>query len=299
MRVMRTGKTEHLEQVLTLGGVVRTFISTKSPRLDAQGNVIGLVGIATDITERKKVEQALRRTNDRLAELVADRTARLAHLSQYLIRISEDEKAKLAAELHDELGGALSALALDVASALERIKNVDAQAAERLRQAQNVIRDTAALKQRIIGNLRPALLDHLGLEPALRDYVGQWSKKSGVEVSVQLSPDLPALPREASLALFRVMQESLTNVAKYASARHVRVALTCARDELQLTLEDDGVGIDPDSLNRPTSHGITGMQQRMAQVGGELAIERIEHGRGTRVRARLPYAQPSALPSAA
>ena len=298
MRVMRTGKTEHLEQALTLGGVARTFISTKSPRWDADGKVIGLVGIATDITERKNAEEALRRTNDRLAELVADRTARLAHLSQYLIRMSEDEKARLAAELHDELGGALSALALDIAYALERVNSVEPQAAERLRQAQNVIRDTAALKQRIIGNLRPTLLDHLGLVPALRDYVSQWARKSGVEVAMQLAPDLPALPRETSLALYRVVQESLTNVAKYASAQHVRVSLACTDRDIVLTLEDDGVGIDPESLQRPTSHGITGMQQRMAQVGGELAIERVEQGHGTRVRARLQHARP-ALPSAA
>lgn len=298
MRVMRSGKTEHLEQVLTLGGAVRTFISTKSPRFDAQGKVIGLVGIATDITARKQAEEALRRTNDRLADLVADRTARLAHLSQYLIRISEDEKAKLAAELHDELGGALSALALDVAYALERVKNADPQAADRLKQAQSVIRDAAALKQRIIGNLRPALLDHLGLVPALRDYVTQWAKKSGVEVAMQLAPDLPSLPREASLALYRVVQESLTNVAKYAGAKHVRVSLACDDTGIVLALEDDGVGIDRESLQRPTSHGIAGMQQRMAQVGGELSIEPVEVGHGTRVRAHL-RTRHAALPSAA
>ncbi|MDQ6621195.1 MAG: PAS domain S-box protein [Pseudomonadota bacterium] len=299
MRVMKSGKAETIEQVLTLGGVVRTFISTKSPRLDANRRVVGLVGIATDITERKKNEEALRRTNDRLAELVADRTARLTHLTQYLIRMAEDEKARLAAELHDELGGALSALALDIASALERVKSVDPQAAERLRQAQSVIRETAALKQRIIGNLRPALLDHLGLVPALRDYVAQWSKKSGIGVTVQLAPDCPELSRDTSLALYRVMQESLTNIAKYAHASHVAVELSCRDSDVWFMVEDDGIGIDLESLHRPTSHGITGMQQRMAQIGGELVVERLADG-GTRVRARLPYAAGgSVLPTAA
>ncbi|HZQ63254.1 MAG TPA: PAS domain-containing protein, partial [Casimicrobiaceae bacterium] len=299
MRVMRSGKTEVVEQVLTLGGKVRTFISTKSPRVDAEGNVIGLVGIATEITERKQMEEELRRTNDRLADLVADRTARLTHLTQYLIRVSEDEKAKLAAELHDELGGALSALALDVASAYERVKTVDTHAAERLRQAQNLVHEMAALKQRIIGHLRPALLDHLGLIPALRDYVGQWARKSGLEVAVQLAADCPDLPREISLALFRVVQESLTNIAKYAQAKRVTVSLAYHDPDVVLTLEDDGVGIDPETLQRPSSHGISGMQQRMAQIGGDFLIERVAPGSGTRVRARLRYPAATTLSSAA
>ncbi len=213
----------------------------------------------------------------------------LAHLSQHLIRLSENEKAKLAAELHDELGGALSALSLDISWVLERLKKQAPELVDRQKQALKLVQDTAVLKRRIIDGLRPMLLQHLGLVPALSDYVRQWSAKSGTTVSLQLAPEIPQLEPDAALALFRVVQESLTNVAKYAHAKSVTVQLREEAGTIAVTVIDDGTGIAPERLAHPTSHGIAGMQQRMAQFGGSFAVESTA-GRGTRIRAAIPLA---------
>jgi signal transduction histidine kinase len=131
------------------------------------------------------------------------------------------------------------------------------------------------------------LLQHLGLVPALSDYVRQWSAKSGITVSLQLAPEIPQLPPDAALALFRVVQESLTNVAKYAHAKSVSVLLREEANAIAVTVIDDGTGIPPERLAHPTSHGIAGMQQRVAQFGGNFAVESAA-GRGTRIRAAIP-----------
>jgi signal transduction histidine kinase len=148
------------------------------------------------------------------------------------------------------------------------------------------VQETAALKRRIIDGLRPMLLQHLGLSPALRDYVTQWSKKTGVPVDLQLRTER-SLPSDAGLALFRVVQESLTNVAKYAKAQHVSVALTEDAAGVCVTITDDGIGISPETLAHPTSHGLTGMQQRVAPFGGTFHVTS-EPGNGTRIMARIP-----------
>ncbi len=225
-------------------------------------------------------EEATRRAN-------AERM--LSALSQYLIRLSETEKAKLAAELHDELGGALSALALDVAWVHERLKEKAPELADRQAQAMKLVQETAMLKRRIIDGLRPMLLQHLGLAVALSDYVAQWSRKSGVQVDVRVPQEIRGLAPDAALALFRVVQESLTNVAKYARAARVTVEVAADATGVGVTVADDGVGIAAEALARPTSHGITGMQQRIAAFSGTFRVES-QPGRGTRIVAHVPLA---------
>jgi len=243
--------------------------------------------LATYTTLRKS-----RREQQAVAQWQAEASRRataermLTELSQHLIRVSENEKANLAAELHDELGGALSALALDLAWVLERLKKQAPDLVDRQMQAIKVVHDTAALKRRIIDGLRPMLLQHLGLGPALRHYATQWSSKTGIPLDLQL-PREPSLGSDAALALFRVVQESLTNVAKYAKAKSVVVSLVEDDDGVTLTVSDDGVGIPSEILARPTSHGLTGMQQRVAPFGGTFHV-RSEPGKGTQITARLP-----------
>ena len=238
--------------------------------------------------ERKAVAQwqdeATRRAN-------AERMLR--HLTQHLIGLSEAEKARLARELHDELGGALSALALDLAWVNERLKQKAPELVERQAQAIKLVQDTAALKRRIIDGLRPMLLQHLGLAAALRDYVGQWSRKTGVAVDMNVPQEVHDLAPEAALALFRVVQESLTNVAKYAKARRVTVTVEQEPDAVRASVADDGTGIPPERLAHPTSHGLTGMEQRVLAFGGSLVIES-SPGKGTRIVAEIPQPVPHA-----
>lgn len=217
----------------------------------------------------------------------AERT--LSALSQYLIGLSEAEKARLAAELHDELGGALSSLALDIAWVLERLREKAPELVDRQAQAMKLVQETAVLKRRIIDGLRPMLLQHLGLPAALRDYTSQWAKKTGVPIDLEVPHDMPGLASDAALALFRVVQESLTNVAKYANARRVGVSVKVLAEGVTATVVDDGVGIGPETLVRPTSHGISGMQQRIAAFAGTFRVES-RPGAGTRIIAHIPRA---------
>lgn len=244
--------------------------------------------------------QKTRREQAAVAQWQAEATRRaaaeraLSHLSQHLIRLSEGEKAKLAAELHDELGGALSAMALDLAWVLERLRSKAPELVERQNQALKLVQETAVLKRRIIDGLRPMLLQHLGLDAALRDHVAQWSKKTGIPVELSLPDQMPVIADDAALALFRVVQESLTNVANHANARAVNVTIAEHGEDITVEVADDGVGISPETLAHPTSHGITGMQQRVAQFGGSFEV-RSAIGTGTRITASIASA---ATPSA-
>ncbi len=288
MRIMSRGLGERVEQELTVHGERRTYVSTKTPRRDADGRVIGLIGIGTDITERKKAEEVLALANQRLSAAVDEQTALLADLSQHLIRVSEDERERLAAELHDELGALHTVITLDLESLRTDLKALPPDIDDRLQKVLALVQEAREIKRRIIADLRPLLLDHLGLIAAIDHYIQLWSQSSKVSVSTDYSPSLPKLSRELELAIFRVIQESLTNVAKYARAQEVRISLGVASGELCLSIEDDGVGIPQEAIDRRRSHGIIGMQQRIAHFRGILQVRRRSGGTGTVVSARVP-----------
>lgn len=273
---------------LLRGGVVGEWLRTLwLPAIVALAAALALLlATWTTLQKTRREQQAVAQWREEAARRAAAERM-LSHLSQHLIRVSETEKANLAAELHDELGGALSAIALDLAWVLERLKKKAPDLVERQSQAIKLVHDTAALKRRIIDGLRPMLLQHLGLAPALRDYVTQWSKKTGVAVDLQLPREARTLPADVALALFRVVQESLTNVAKYARARNVTIAVLEEDAAVTVTVTDDGIGIAPETLAHPTSHGLTGMQQRVAPFGGAFNVAS-EPGNGTRITARIP-----------
>jgi PAS domain S-box-containing protein len=288
LRVIASGVGERIEQVITVHGERRTYVSTKTPRADAAGHVLGLIGIGTDITERKKAEELMAQANERLSLAVAEKTAQLAELSQHLIRASEDERERLAAELHDELGALHTVITMDLESMSKEFKALSPDLDDRVRKVLALVQQAREIKRRIIEDLRPVLLDHFGLLAALNHYIEGWSESSKVKVSTEYSSELPALSPGLALAMFRVVQESLTNVAKYARAQHVRIVLGLVSKELCLTVEDDGIGIGPEVLERPRSHGIIGMQQRVAQFNGKLEVRRRVAEAGTVVSVRVP-----------
>ena len=288
LRVLTTRQSVRTEQTITIDGVTRTQLSTKTPRFDATGNIIGLIGISTDITERKEAERALEASNERLSEMVEQRTAELTELTQYLMRVSEDEKARLAAELHDELGSVVTAIVLDAELVLKKLKATAPQLVERQQTIVDLAHQAAGLKRRIIEGLRPLLLEQFGLVTALKDYLHQWTATTGITPLQDFPDDAVALAPDAALALYRVAQESLTNIAKYARASNVRIELRQSPSAIVLTVEDDGVGISSEALGRASSHGIIGMRQRVAGFGGTLTVSAGRDNQGTRIRAELP-----------
>ncbi len=287
-RVMRMRRTETSEDTIATPIGARTYLVTRSPRFDAQGNVIGIIGVGTDITARKRTEIDLRDAHDELAREVSERTAELVELSHHLLRVTENEKAKLARELHDALGGTLTTLVLGVARLKLRFAAAAPEQETSIAQVESTVHEIVAMTRRIIGGLRPVTLETLGLAATLQDHVEKWSRSTGVEVKLSVASELPPLSSDAALVAFRIVQEALTNVAKHAYATDVEVSVAQAPGRLEIAIEDNGVGIPAAAARRPRSHGLLGMRERAAGCGGTLVIGPGAHGRGTRVELAVP-----------
>jgi signal transduction histidine kinase len=220
------------------------------------------------------------------AAATAERARRLEEFVNHLQRARESEKSKLARHLHDELGSILIAAKMDAESVSERWQNAPPELVARLRRAQNSLEQAVVLKRQIIEELRPSLLDNLGLAAAVEWKVTEACRSAGLEYSLDVGDGMP-IPAPLSIALFRVVQEGLANVAKHARARKVSVELVSAEQNISLLIEDDGVGISDDALGSPDSHGITGMRQQVKALGGEFRIHHGERG-GTIIEANIP-----------
>ena len=237
--------------------------------------------------EQRKKEDLLEE-QARLDRLVAERSAQLETLAIHIQQVSENEKSALARELHDELGSILTASKMDVAWVRQHLTPEQAPLAEKLARALKNLDQGVQAKRRIIENLRPTSLTSFGLVVALNEYADQVQEQNGWEMELDLPEDDVTLPEDASIALFRITQEALTNAAKYARAKHIRISLQCDGHTAALEIEDDGVGFVRGEV-RPKSHGLAGMRQRMMGLNGALEIDSAP-GCGTRVRARLPLA---------
>lgn len=243
---------------------------------------------------RLQAERALQQTNDGLENVVAARTEQLSVLSRHLIRVSEEEKARLARELHDEMGANLTAIGMHLTSVGNQLKDSHPQQAEALARARATLVDTVELKRRIIEDLRPSLLDNMGLSAALESYCEDFCRATGVDCEALIEREVDRAAPMQAIALFRITQESLNNVAKYAKARHVVVHLAIEGEALVLEVSDDGVGIPPDAMRRPKSHGLLGMRERALLLGGTLKVDRGVNGIGTSVHALVPLVMPGA-----
>lgn len=238
--------------------------------------------------QRLAAETALQTVNDGLEKTVYIRTEQMSVLSRHLINVSEQEKAKLARDLHDELGACLTAINMDVASVMGKLKISEPALAGQLQRARETLLDTVNLKRRIIENLRPSLLDNLGLAISLRSHCEEFTKITGLPCEVTVSDEVNEIDPLRSIALFRITQESLTNITKYAHANSVKVALTAENNGLRLHIIDDGVGIAMDTVYRPMSHGILGMRERVLLLNGTFAIQNGANDSGTIIDVFIP-----------
>lgn len=241
---------------------------------------------------RLLAERALQHTNDGLEEIVAERTAQLSVLSRHLIRVSEEEKSRLARELHDEMGANLTAIGMDLSTVSEHLRASHPELAAKLGRARRTLVDTVQLKRRIIENLRPSLLDNMGLSAALQSYCADYARITALDCDALIDAEADTAGPMQAIALFRITQEALNNIAKYAKARNVIVNLTREAEGWDLEITDDGIGIPDDAMVRSKSHGLLGMRERALLLGGTLVVERGVNGVGTCVRALIPAAAP-------
>lgn len=254
--------------------------------------LLSLLGLAVFLRRNEALHAARReharelaRERDRLDREVARRTAELTELAHHLQTVREDERAHLARELHDELGALLTAAKLDVARIRRMTKAGAPEIDERLRHMSELLDQGIALKRRIIEDLRPSALSNLGLIPALEILTTEFSQRSGLQLNLELIDTLPTTDADR-LALYRLVQEALTNVLRHAKAKQVRVSLGEAEGWLQLSIRDDGQGFNPEAVGAG-HHGLLGMRYRIESLGGTLQLLSAP-GRGTLVLARLP-----------
>jgi len=249
-----------------------------------------------ELKQREAREAGALDEQRRLEALVEERTAELSELSSYLQSLGEEEKSKLARELHDELGGILVSAKMDVAWVREQLEGHEQEAEKRLDRTMALLDEGVTVKRRIIEELRPTLLDNLGLGAALDWLAADVCRRAGLEYELRVPAD-EELPSRISLALFRIVQEALTNAVKHAQARHVTIEIMRDQRELTLLVSDDGVGVEPQMLRSALSHGILGMRQRVRALAGEFSI-RGRPGRGTTIEVRVPLAAGGAKESA-
>ena len=235
-------------------------------------------------TVNLREQEVLERERDRLEGLVRDRTATLSELANHLQQVREEERGHLARELHDELGALLTAAKLDVARLKSKIDATAPDVSERLKHLTETLNSGIALKRRIIEDLRPSSLSNLGLTAALEILTREYAERAGIDVETSLEP--VQLPDAAQLTVYRMVQEALTNIGKYAEASKVLVSVHGYPTHVAVQVRDDGVGFDPGSV-RPTSHGLAGMRHRVEAAGGRLTLTS-RPGNGTLLSAVLP-----------
>jgi hypothetical protein len=244
---------------------------------------------ARQARRRAEFTARLATENEELERRVRRRTAELSALSSHLQQLSEKEKAALARELHDQLGGLLIAAKMDVCWLQKRLPNANADIQSRWARTIKALEDGVDFKRRIVENLRPTLLDNIGLLPALRWITQETCTRAALHYTEIYPENEPRLVDDAAIMAFRLVQESLVNIVKHARATRVHVEVAVEAAELMILIEDNGSGIDAERREAAGSHGLATMRHRVRSFGGTLDIESPPQG-GTRVRARIPLA---------
>jgi PAS domain S-box-containing protein len=237
---------------------------------------VGVRGIVLDITEQKRVEERLIRSRQQLREL--------ASYSEFA---RERERSQIAREIHDELGQALTALKIDVHWLSNKLPKGHELLLNKTKSMSSLIDMTIKSVQRISSELRPGLLDNLGLSAAIEWQVDEFENRMGIICNIAIDPEEIVLDRDRSTAIFRILQESLTNIARHSNATIVDISLIEQFDSLELNVHDNGEGITEEQISDPRSFGLIGMRERVNLLGGYLSISGTPN-KGTTIIVRIP-----------
>ena len=302
------------EQMATIRNLADRFVKTDTERIATEHKLVqdtlmlSRVGIAAMAVlsliamalylrqsqaltgERALREQALQAERDTLEGLVRERTSHLIELANHLQSVREDERAHLARELHDELGALLTTAKLDVARIKSRLKDRSPEASERITHLTETLNGVIALKRRIIEDLRPSSLSNLGLPAALEILTREFGERSDMRIHGVF--EKASLTPSGELTVYRLVQEALTNAAKYAHATEVRIELRALPQQAEISVRDNGTGFDPQAMHT-SAHGLLGMRYRVEGAGGRMEINS-RPGAGTQILAVLPLAPPAA-----
>ncbi|HJW04309.1 MAG TPA: PAS domain S-box protein [Azospira sp.] len=244
------------------------------------GKIVGAVAAIQDMTAQKLARQELQEARQRSQTL-----------SAHLQSVREDERTHIARELHDQLGQMLTALKIDVTWLQERVSKAETACQDKIAGMRRLIDDTLQWVRRMSAELRPIMLDDLGLTAALEWLLEEFSRRHGVPARLEASGQDDGLSKECSTAAFRIVQECLTNIARHARAQQVSVNLDIAGERLTILVEDDGVGFDPEARRQYKHFGLIGIRERAEMLGGKCQLVSAPDA-GTSVRVDLPLTPP-------
>lgn len=217
------------------------------------------LGFSKNITQRVQAEHKLK-----------DSLAQLHNLTQYIEKVREEERMSISRELHDDIGQALTAIKIDLSSVRQRIG--DPEINQKLKDVMAHITETIKTVQQITSQLRPQIIDDLGIDAAIEWYAREFARRNNMELDLDIEPGIPLLP-DTSKILYRIMQESLTNIARHANANRVLIKLFTSGETVNLQISDNGSGISEEQINSKRSFGIISMSERAASIGGKFNIQ--------------------------
>ena len=265
-----------------------SIATTSAALLTSTGLLLLLTRLSLrQLRSKQRETEQLEARQAELEQLVERRTEELSQLSTHLQSVAEQERAALSRELHDELGGLLVAARMDLSWLEERIGSADPEVRGYFKRVQDALQSGVDIKRRVIESLRPTLLDNLGLVPALRWQVAESCERAGLKYRERYPQEELQLNSQASIAVFRIVQEALANVLKHAQASAVEVSVEALEPWLLVRVRDDGVGVSPERLLKLGAHGLSGMRQRARAFGGHWHVQRPATG-GTLIEVRLP-----------
>ena len=234
-------------------------------------------GMMTNITQSRKEKIEIEESRRQLAEL-----------STHAEQVKEQERRRIAREIHDDLGGNLTAIKIGLSSVLKKIEVNQPQLIEKIHHLEMIVNETFEVAHRISSDLRPNILD-LGIVAALEWQAQTFEKQIGITCRFSTNYLGIAVNMDEAITLFRICQEAMSNIAKHAKAKNVTVSLNRERDGFVMTITDDGVGLQPGDVLKPNSFGLRGMNERVIAVNGEFSIKNGEHA-GTQITVKLPFA---------
>lgn len=267
---------KYQHRIIKNDGSIKHILNIGEVVLDIYGNVNGLKGTAQDITELVKAEEKLQQSYKQIKQLV-----------KHLHEVREQERTSIAREIHDELGQQLTGLKMYVSSLQKKVMPQDEEIKERFMSALDLIEETIKSVRKISMDLRPSMLDDLGLLAAIEWQCGEFEKRSGIATEFINLTGNKEVPAALKTGLFRIFQESLTNVARHADAKRVVSSLKFEDNNFMLTITDDGKGFLVTGIGSKRTLGIFGMQERTKEMGGKYEIKS-EPGIGTTVSVTVP-----------
>ncbi|RJQ55032.1 MAG: PAS domain S-box protein [Nitrospiraceae bacterium] len=301
--------------VVTLKGRERLISWHNYLLRNEAGEISGTLSSGEDITERRQAEEELKIYRDHLEQLVKNRTDELAKtnmslrheiknrkrvednlreshkqlqdLTAYLESVREKERSRIARDIHDELGQSLTALKMELSWLKKRLQKGQGALSKKAESMFKLIAATVKTVQRISSELRPGLLDDLGLAAAIEWQAGEFQKRTGIKCEVRIIPEDLILDKELATNIFRIFQQAITNVLRHAGATRIRVSLKADPSNIELAIRDNGKGISQEQISSPYSFGLISMRERVLPWAGRVKIRGAEN-KGTTIKVKVP-----------